>query len=366
MQRTSSQPNRHDQWTATDGLVLRNVSHRFGEAVVVDDVSLTVRRGEIACLLGPSGCGKTTSLRIAAGLEALQSGSVLIDQETVADPGEDTPPEQRNIGMVFQDYALFPHLTVLENITFGLSHAQRKDGFEVVHGLLRRLSIERFADVYPHVLSGGEQQRVALARALAPQPSVMLMDEPFANLDVRLRDRIRDDTMAMLRETGTATLMVTHDPDEAMRLADQIVLMRAGRIVQAGTSEDFTRRPCNHFSATFFRESNDLRGIVAAPGEIESDIGRFPANTGDLAVGTPADIVIRPEGIRLTDPAGPLRGLVLSARVVGAFGLVDLDVGTSKRPMRAYVFAGDLPPTGAEIALSLDADQIFVFPDSSH
>jgi len=349
-----------------DGLVLQNVSHRFGQSVVVDDVSLTVRRGEIACLLGPSGCGKTTSLRIAAGLEALQSGSVLIDQETVAEPGKETPPEERHVGMVFQDYALFPHLTVLENITFGLSHAQRTGGLDFVHDLLRRLSIERFADVYPHVLSGGEQQRVALARALAPQPSVMLMDEPFANLDVRLRDSIRDDTMAMLREAGTATLMVTHDPDEAMRMADQIILMRAGRIVQAGTSEDFTRRPCSYFAATFFRESNELRGVVAAPGEIETDIGRFQANTGNLAAGASAAIVVRPEGIRLEKTEGALHGRVTSARVIGAFGVVDLEIGVAKRLMRAYVFAGDLPPIGAKTAVSLDTGQIFVFPDVSH
>ena len=212
------------------GLELRAITHRFGERRVVDDLSLSIAPGEIFCLLGPSGCGKTTTLRITAGLEAVQAGSILIDGETVASPGQDLPPERRRVGMVFQDYALFPHLTVAQNIAFGLRALREGERRRTAEELMARLSIGDLAGQYPHRLSGGEQQRVALARALAPQPRVMLLDEPFANLDAQLRIRVRDDTLRLLQSQNTATLMVTHDPAEAMRMADRLAIMRAGRL----------------------------------------------------------------------------------------------------------------------------------------
>jgi iron(III) transport system ATP-binding protein len=190
----------------------------------------------------------------------------------------------------------------------------------------------------------------------------MLMDEPFANLDVRLRDTIRDDTMAMLREAGTATLMVTHDPDEAMRMADHIILMRSGRIVQSGTPDDFNRRPSCRFAATFFRESNTLSGVVRAPGKVETKLGEVTAETAGLAGGTAVDVVVRPEGLRLIPDVPSPAGEVTAARVIGAFGVVDIVVEALAQRLRAYVFAADLPAVGIRVGLALDPAQTFVFP----
>ncbi|MEX0871467.1 MAG: ABC transporter ATP-binding protein, partial [Aquisalimonadaceae bacterium] len=201
-------------------LRMEGISHRFASVTAVDAIDLDVHPHEVVCLLGPSGCGKTTLLRIAAGLEPLQQGQVSIGGKPVATPAtRGIPPEQRNVGLVFQDSALFPHLTVLENVAFGLHrlHASQRRG--IAMGLLEQLNMHAFGDSYPHMLSGGQQQRVALARALAPEPRLMLLDEPFSSLDARLRDQIRDDTLHVLKRSGTGTLLVTHDPEEAMFMA---------------------------------------------------------------------------------------------------------------------------------------------------
>ncbi|WP_341704760.1 ABC transporter ATP-binding protein, partial [Ferrovibrio sp.] len=239
---------------ATEGLALSGITHHFGDRRAVDDVSFTVAPGEILGLLGPSGCGKSTTLRLAAGLEDLQQGEVRIGGRVVARPGAALPTEQRHVGMVFQDHALFPHLTVADNIMFGLSRlpaAERQQRAALWAG---RLGLQHHLDAYPHQLSGGEQQRVALARALAPEPRVMLLDEPFSSLDSRLRDQIRDETVAVLKQAGTATLLVTHDPDEAMRMGDRIAIMRAGRIEQLDTPARVYGAPGTPFAARFLSE----------------------------------------------------------------------------------------------------------------
>jgi iron(III) transport system ATP-binding protein len=236
--------------TDTPRLEVQNLSHRFGANQVVDDVSLTVMPGQVTCLLGPSGCGKSTTLRIIAGVEQQSSGSVLLDGAVVASDAIHVEPEGRHVGLMFQDFALFPHLTVAQNVGFGM-RGDRKTRRDRVQTLLDRVELAGFSGKYPHELSGGEQQRVALARALAPSPRVMLMDEPFSGLDMRLRDDVRDATLAILKEEETAVLLVTHEPDEAMRMADQIALMRDGRIVQKGAPYNIYNAPVDRQAAAF-------------------------------------------------------------------------------------------------------------------
>ena len=235
---------------ATDAprLEVTNLNRSFGGRKVVDDVSLSVAAGQVTCLLGPSGCGKSTTLRMIAGVEMQDSGKIMVDGELVCDTVTRVPAEARSIGLMFQDFALFPHLTVAGNIAFGL-RGSRAQKAERVNHLLKRIGLPHYADAYPHQLSGGEQQRIALARALAPQPKIMLMDEPFSGLDNRLRDDIRDETLEVLKEEGTAVLLVTHEPDEAMRMADEIALMRDGVIVQRGAPYNVHMRPVDKDAA---------------------------------------------------------------------------------------------------------------------
>ena len=226
-----------------DGLRMSNVSHEFGSNRVLNDISFDVAPGEIVCLLGPSGCGKTTALRLAAGLEKLQFGQIAIDDQIVAHPGDYVEPEKRGVGMVFQDYALFPHLTVAKNIGFGLKHFSDAQRREAVERALTQVGMSEYLDAYPHQLSGGQQQRIALARALAPTPQIMLLDEPFSGLDVARRADLRDTTLHVLKNAGIATIMVTHDPQEAMYMGDRIIVMNEGQVMQDGTPESLYFQP---------------------------------------------------------------------------------------------------------------------------
>ncbi len=345
-----------------DGLSLENISHRFASNLVVDALSLEVNKGEIVCLLGPSGCGKTTTLRIAAGLEALQAGRIVIGDAIVAEPGREVPTEHRGIGLVFQDYALFPHLTVAENVEFGLSKLKPEERRRRGDALLKRLDIERYRDAYPHVLSGGEQQRVALARALVAEPTVMLMDEPFANLDVRLRDRVRDDTLRLLREEGSATLLVTHDPEEAMLMADRIAVMRQGRIIQVGTPEALFDRPACRFVAEFFGELNVVEGQVVAPGKIRSSLGEVAVDEArGFQVGDRVDVLVRPDSLRLSPNGAGIAATVTSTRAVGAFSLAEFKLTASGESLKGR-FAGKGPvKCGESVGLESDPAQTFVF-----
>ena len=279
-------------------LVIDHLRHSYGPLPALDDVSLTVAPGEILCLLGASGCGKSTLLRLIAGVEQPASGRILLDGREVCGPSAFVPPEQRGVGLVFQDYALFPHLSVAENVMFGLSHLPKAHARALAMRALARVSLARYADDYPHQISGGEQQRVALARALAPRPSVLLMDEPFSNLDQRLRESIREQTVALLRDEGMSAVIVTHDPEEAMQLADSIALMEAGRIVQTGTPEQLYNHPQTLFALRFFCDVNEI-GAVCVDGEISSPLGRFPAPSA-LADG-PCVVCIRPQDIAVQD-----------------------------------------------------------------
>jgi len=344
-------------------LDLQDISHSFGSLRAVAGVSLRVGPGEVVCLLGPSGCGKSTVLRLAAGLERLQSGRIAISGNLMAGDGTDVPPEARGVGLVFQDYALFPHLNVLDNVAFGLRGPPAGRMARALE-VLKRVGVEDQAQRFPHVLSGGQQQRVALARALAPEPGVMLLDEPFSGLDARLRDQVRDSTLHVLKESGAACLLVTHDPDEAMFMADRIAVMRDGALVQLGAPADLYGRPADAFVARFFGEINSIaarveRGAAATP------FGPVPS---PLPEGSAVEVLIRPEALRLTAQGGEgdkRAARVLAARMLGRSTLVHLQAtGLDGAPLHlhARVHGRFQPPEGSVWTIELDLDQSFVFP----
>ncbi|MFN0155772.1 MAG: ABC transporter ATP-binding protein [Gaiella sp.] len=272
---------------------LDGVTKRFGSVTAVAGASLCVDRGEVVALLGPSGCGKTTMLRLIAGFEEPDSGVVELGRTPVAGAGSWVPPERRKVGMVFQDYALFPHLTVAENVGFGL---QRRDRGGRVPTLLALVGLCGLGSRYPHELSGGQQQRVALARALAPAPDVVLLDEPWSNIDPTLRESLRTEVTGILRPLGVTVVLVTHDREEAFSLADRIALVREGTVVQEGTPEELYFAPASRWAAEFVGSANVLAGEVEG-NLVHTVVGSFPANgaSGSGAV----EVLVRPELLEL-------------------------------------------------------------------
>ena len=353
-------------------LVVDHLSRRFGGRAVVSDVSLSVEAGKVMCLLGPSGCGKSTTLRMIAGVDRPDEGRIRIDGAEVFGPQANQPPEARGVGLMFQDFALFPHLTVAGNIAFGL----KGDGSQKarrVGELLEKVNLPGFGAKHPHELSGGEQQRVALARALAPRPRVMLMDEPFSGLDNRLRDGVRDATLALLKEEGAAVLLVTHEPDEAMRMADEIALMRDGVIVQRGAPYNIYNAPVDRAAAGFFSDINVIQG-VSKGALTETPFGAFL--TPGHADGARVDIIIRPQHLKIDFDRGgrgpnptvqdgtPARGTVARARYLGRESLVDFAMDDGGLTLTAAVPGVFLPKPGTVLWLMIRRDRCFVFPAS--
>lgn len=333
-------------------------------------MSLRVMPGQVTCLLGPSGCGKSTTLRMIAGVDRQSSGVILSDGAVISDDVTMLAPEHRSIGLMFQDFALFPHLTVTENVAFGLTGPKVKQSDRVTD-LLRRVDMLDSANSYPHELSGGEQQRVALARALAPKPRIMLMDEPFSGLDERLKDDIRDATLQVLKDENTAVLLVTHEPDEAMRMADEIALMRDGRIVQRGAPYNIYNAPVDRRAAAFFSDINIIRGVVKGA-LVSTAFGEFLAP--GHADNTEIEIVIRPQHIRIDfDRSGkgpnptpqdgaPARGIVERARFIGRESLVEFRMDYDGSILKATVPSVFLPNPGTPLWLMIRRERCFVFP----
>ncbi|MGD9796691.1 MAG: ABC transporter ATP-binding protein [Acidimicrobiia bacterium] len=318
----ASEAGRHAQ-PAIAAVGIRKV---FGATVAVDDATVTVEKGQLVALLGPSGSGKTTLLRIVAGVEVPDGGTVTINGRTVCGPGTWVEPEQRRVGMVFQDGALFPHLTVRANVAFGQPRAGRVEECLELVGLADR------ARSYPHELSGGERQRIALARALAPEPDVVLLDEPFTALDAALRVALREEVAAILADTGTTALLVTHDQQEALSLADVVVVMRDGAVEQIGAPESVYLSPVNRWVAEFLGAADVLPGAVRG-GTVECELGRFPA--GGAAEGR-VDVIVRPESLAIAsaahpDPAaGTVRATVLGRSYFGHDQLVRLALASGR------------------------------------
>lgn len=349
--------------TIAAGLVFEGVSHDYDGVASVRDMSLSIAPGEILCLLGHSGCGKTTLMRIAAGVERQSHGRVLINGREISGDSLFLPPEKRGVGLMFQDYALFPHMTILANVMFGLTNMPNKEARSAALGALGRVGLSDYSGDYPHSLSGGEQQRVALARALVPRPGILLMDEPFSGLDKRLRDSVRDETLAVIRETRATCIIVTHDPEEAMRMGDRIALMRRGRLVQHGTAADLYKDPVDLFSARFFSELNQLEGIVKSSG-IETPLGVL-AGPG-LERGEKVDVCVRPQGILLNnDGLCGVSGRISSKRFVGEVDLLTIVVEGLEHPLQARVRAGSPWERGMDVAVSTDPKDVLVFPRSA-
>jgi iron(III) transport system ATP-binding protein len=339
-------------------LTFEDVSRSYGETLALDHVDLDIAPSEILCLLGPSGCGKSTLLRVAAGVERPSSGRILLDGQEVAGPKSYVPPERRGVGLMFQDFALFPHLTILDNVAFGLKSLSRGEARAEARAALERVALAHYAGEYPHILSGGEQQRVALARAIAPRPSVLLMDEPFSGLDPQLREKMREETLAILHETRATSIVVTHDAEEAMRMGDRVALMRKGRIVQTGNAVDLYRAPKSIFAARSFSDLNELAARVEQ-GSAATPLGRFFAN--GLPDGAEAIVCVRQRGVRLLEAGQGVPGRVLDARFLGDLALVEIAVEGLALPLLARVKQSDVPPQGAEIGVGVDAGAVLVF-----
>ncbi len=343
------------------GMQLKNVSYAVGGKHILDNVSLEVKSGETLCLLGPSGCGKTTLLHLVSGLLRQSQGVISLDDRVLADQNRFTPPENRGIGLVFQDFALFPHLTIRQNVAFGLTALNKREAARQADVMLERVGLLERSHQYPDVLSGGEQQRVALARALAPRPGIILMDEPFSGLDSRLRDAVRQQCLDLLRETRSTAIIVTHDAEEALRVGDRIALLNQGRLVQSGSGRDLYQNPVNMFAAAFFSEIN------AIPVEVEKDsvksvfgvISRsFEGQVDTVAALRNHDLQISP----YREKGQGVSGKILARRFVGTSELLLIQVEGLDRPVQAKV-SNDLTGVGNDLVrVSVSPEDIMLFP----
>lgn len=349
---------RHD----APALVIEGVTHSYGGAPpVLRDLSLCLHAGEIVSLVGPSGCGKTTTLRLVAGLERLQSGFIQIGEAIAAAPGRHMAAEARNVGMMFQDYALFPHLTVLENVLFGLSGAPQKERRARALAALGDVGLEEFAGRNPATLSGGQQQRVALARALAPRPNVVLLDEPFSGLDAELRRKVRGDAIHLLKAAGAGALMVTHDPEEALFMSERIAVMRDGQIEQFGDPKQLYDAPVSPYVARFFSEINEIYGAVH-DGVVSTILGDAPAR--GVADGAAALAMIRPEHLLIgaaADATGrAVDGRVGFARWLGRTALIGLRLPDGQDVL-VRTSEPAWPEAGAACRVAFDPDRVHCF-----
>ncbi|MFN3862738.1 MAG: ABC transporter ATP-binding protein [Erythrobacter sp.] len=285
-------------------LEFRHIAHAYGQVRALEDVSFCAPTGEITCLLGASGCGKSTLLALAAGMLRLQQGAILLDGAVLADERTSPPPEARPVGLVFQDGALFPHMTIAANLAFGLPKARHGE----VDGWLAQVGLSGLGGRYPHELSGGQQQRAALARAMAPGPQVLLMDEPFASVDIVLRRRLRRDCRIILRERGATTVLVTHDPAEALDIADRIAVMEAGRIVQFASPQELHDNPASAAVGAMFSGAQVVAG-TQGQGGFASAFGLWPAQCarGSVPDTTALDLLVHADALDLTEDAAGLR-----------------------------------------------------------
>lgn len=350
-------------------LKISNLSHQYEDRLTLNNVSLEIMPGEVMCLLGPSGSGKSTLLKLAAGLISPTHGEIHIDGRLVSGSNELVSPDKRGLGLVFQDFALFPHLTVLKNVQFGLTALSKKEREQSAMQMLQRVGLEHCAELYPHKLSGGEQQRVALARALAPRPGILLMDEPFSGLDARLRDTVRDETLSLLRDTRSTVLIVTHDPEEALRVSDRIALMREGQIVQIGDASTLYKDPNCLFTANFFSAINILDGKIRGETAI-SALGEFKLSNTEHTKKDEIAICIRPVDIALRsadysakgkDRSDNPFGHIVARRFLGNVEQFSVVVEGVEKPIEVRQKAGQVPPDAKLVQLEIARSKTFTF-----
>ncbi|AUI52923.1 ABC transporter ATP-binding protein [Arthrobacter crystallopoietes] len=338
---------------STPALVLEGAAKHYGTTPAIDSLYLTAAPGELITMIGPSGCGKSTALRLIAGLERPDAGSVRIAGEVVAGRTRFQPPERRRVGLVFQDHALFPHLTVAQNVAFGLHRSPRSGRRARVSEVLELVRLPHLAGRYPHELSGGEAQRVALARALAPQPAVVLLDEPFSSLDESLRAQVRADTVAVLRETGTTGILVTHDQTEALSVGDRVIVMRNGRMEQVDTPERVFEQPATRFVASFMGDADFLPAHVHNA-VLTCEIGAVSTLPGWAGADVDVDVVLRPHEVALAaDPASAAR--VVAVEYHGPFVLHTVRLA-SGRTVRSWQPHTVRHPVGTAVAVTVAPD----------
>ncbi|MCY4095641.1 MAG: ABC transporter ATP-binding protein [Gammaproteobacteria bacterium] len=338
---------------------INDLSHQYGSETVLEGLNLQVEKGEIVCLLGASGSGKSTLLRIVAGLMPLQHGTVRIGDLPLITPRYELPPEKRRCGLVFQDHVLFPHMTVSENVAFGLYSKPADESRRLSEVRLREVGMDQHVDRYPHELSGGEQQRVALARALAPEPTVMLLDEPFANVDPTLRRRLREDTRHALKSSGIPSIIVTHDATEAMELGDRIAVLYDREIVQNAKPEDVWRHPANQFIAELMSETNAIAGIGLDDG-IETRFGRIEKTGAAIEVNAPYVVIARPESISVhATTKGSVR--VADVRFLGDKYVVTLE--TEGEFLRTTCVTTPDYSRGTAVSVDFNPANVIVYPE---
>ncbi len=343
---------------------LQGVSKTYGDIPVIQDASFEIRQGEILALLGASGCGKTTTLRLIAGFEQPDAGEIHIQGRLAAGPGFSIPPEQRSVGMMFQDFALFPHMTVAENVVYGLKGMERSRQEKVLAGMLELVGMEGFDGRYPHQLSGGEQQRVAVARALAPCPAALLLDEPFSNLDADMRAQMRLEVLSILRRAGTTAILVTHDQEEAFTLADRVGVLNEGRLEQLDTPEAIYHRPCTPFVARFVGQA-DFLTAVAKNGQVETELGSFSIDEPIPRLGL--RVMIRPDDIDFTidDEGESLRdegeAVIISREFLGSENLYGIRLG-SGQVVRSSQPSTVIHPIDQRVKVEADLDHVVLFP----
>ncbi len=341
-------------------LSLHQIQCRYDDNIVVENLSLTIERGELLCLLGYSGCGKTTVLRAIAGFEPLHHGSILLDDCLLSSPSIMVPVEQRNLGMVFQDYALFPHLTVAQNITFSHRKESRAELNRISDELLEVIGMEDYGKRYPHELSGGQQQRVALARALAQKPEVILLDEPFSNLDIDLRERLALEVRDILKARGITAVMVTHDQHEAFAVADTVAVMHQGITQQIDSAYNLYHKPVNRFVAGFIGKGAMLRGTVMDPFSVETELGPFQGEDGrNLDSGQSVEVLVRPDDI-VYHPQGAHQATVIRNHFLGAESLYTLQL-TSGEEILGLFPSHVHRPVGEQVRFNVEMEGLIVF-----
>ena len=340
---------------STSAISCSGLTQRFGASVAVRDVDLSLERGKFLALLGPSGAGKTTLLRLIAGFETPCTGTVEIGGQEMVSPGLFVPPERRRVGMVFQHYALFPHLTVAQNIAYGLP--KKRDRKERVDEVLELVGLVDLRGRMPHQLSGGQQQRIALARALAPKPAVILLDEPFSNLDPSMRVSVREEVKSILRDANETAVFVTHDQEEAFALADEVAIMRQGKIEQVAAPEQLFHHPANRFIAAFVGQADFLPGKVV-DSTIDTEIGPLTAN--NLNGGAELDVLIRPDDVVIT-PRPDGIGQIILRRFRGGENLYCVQLPSGRR-IHSHQPGRDIYEPGTRVDVSVQTTEVVTFP----
>ena len=341
---------------------IKNLSHTIGNKEILRNINFTLSKDSISCILGPSGSGKTSLLKLIAGLERVQNGSIKINSKEVSSKSKHLPTEKRNIGFLFQDYALFPHLTVKQNLEYPVNY---KTSPHTIDDIIKLIKLPNSLSKYPHELSGGEQQRVALARSIISNPDILLLDEPFSSLDLNLREDVRDDTLHLLQKSNVSVIIVTHDPFEAMFISNQINIMdTTGRIVQSGSPAELYNNPANSYVAEFFGETNRFEGVVKNA-QIITPVGKIsaPKELENKNV----KIHIRPRGIRLNKqptPVNGIKGTVMASKLMGSFSFIHLSVLDKDNEIvhiHSHMPADFNPKQSSAVEIEIDEKQTFIF-----